>query len=116
MCCIQWRRKTVNFVAWEHIPPDDSLIWRAEDTAKLLRSAGETEAVVGRSAKADRRKSLEAIMREGMWWCVRRFCVYTVSVMSVFSWVWISNGQLSMGKILRALKESLRVRNQELMG
>lgn len=52
---------------WEtgegYIPPEDSLIWCDEDTAKLLRSAGAAKVVVGRRAKPDeRRKSLDAMI------------------------------------------------------
>lgn len=47
------------------LPPDDSLICRDEDTAKLRRRAGEAAAaaLVGRRARAGRRKSLDAILR-----------------------------------------------------
>lgn len=47
------------FVVMLSLPPDDSLIWRDEDTAKLRRRAGEA---VGRRARAGRRKSLDAIV------------------------------------------------------
>lgn len=44
------------------LPPDDSLIRRAEDAAKVLRREGEAAAAEGRKATAERRKSLDAIM------------------------------------------------------
>lgn len=46
---------------WEHIPPEDSLIWRIADTAKLLCTAGVAKVTAHRAA-VERARSLEAMM------------------------------------------------------
>lgn len=48
------------------IPPADSFRGRVDVTAKVRRSAGAAEGMLGRMAKAGRRKSLEAIVM-GCW-------------------------------------------------
>lgn len=61
------RRDLFGLVMGRDLPPEDSLIRRDEDTAKLRCREGVATAAVGRIATADRRKSLDAMV-VNEWW------------------------------------------------